>query len=285
MKYGLPNAIGMISQRALRLLTFVVIAGLAASSGFSQIEKLTADEILQKHIAAVGGSESLAKAKTRIAIGAVRKESEPEADFYIMSELDKLSAFYKFRDYDLQTIFDGVRAIIRPALSREASPITVKYEEIASSGLMFNGMSVFNLLYTKPVERKFESKGTKKVAGRPAYVLQLKQGKGTVSLYFDVETFMWVRTDFGKVHVSANIRDVAGNADRLNEMRSEGGSETTIDFYIETSDFREVDGIKLPFKFVQVVTAPILRRTAVGTLTGTIKEYRHNELIDPKMFK
>jgi hypothetical protein len=58
-----------------------------------------------------------------------------------------------------------------------------------------------------------------------------------------------------------------------------------VDFYVETSDFREVDGVKLPFKFEQVVTYPILTQKRVGTLTGTIVEYRHNVEIDPKMFK
>jgi hypothetical protein len=262
---------------------FLVIA---VSGALSQNQKLTPEEVLQKHYAAVGTVDRLSRAQTRIGIGSVNKEDEPIADFYIMSEREKVSAFYKFRDYDFQVIFDGSRSIIRPVLSREASPITVKYEEIASSGFMFNGMSVFSIIYPKlPADSEVNLKGTKKVAGRQAYVLQLKSKKGAFNLYFDTESFMWVRTDFGKVHVSANIRDVAGNTDRLNEMRSEGGSETTVDFYIETSDFREVDGIKLPFKFVQVVTAPILRRSAVGTLTGTIKEYRHNEPIDPRMFK
>jgi hypothetical protein len=61
--------------------------------------------------------------------------------------------------------------------------------------------------------------------------------------------------------------------------------ESTIDFYVETSDFKEVDGVKLPFKLEIVATKPILKQKDVGTITTTISEYRHNISIDPKMFQ
>jgi hypothetical protein len=58
-----------------------------------------------------------------------------------------------------------------------------------------------------------------------------------------------------------------------------------VDFYIETSDFREVDGLKLPFKFVQAVLYPILKQCPVGVITGIVPEHKHNIEIDPKMFR
>jgi hypothetical protein len=64
-----------------------------------------------------------------------------------------------------------------------------------------------------------------------------------------------------------------------------GEDEMTVDYYFETSDFREADGVKLPYKFEQVVTAPILRQKKAGSISGTITEYRHNVAIDPKMFQ
>lgn len=58
-----------------------------------------------------------------------------------------------------------------------------------------------------------------------------------------------------------------------------------VDFYIETSDFRTVDGVKLPFKFEQVATYPILQQRLVGTITGVVKQYIHNLNIDPNSYK
>ncbi len=261
----------------LPLLVVLIAIGVAA-----QDQKLTGDQIIEKHLAAVGGREKLAKFKTRIALGTIRKEDEPESQLVIMSETpSRLSAFYAFRDYDFHMIYDGSKALVRPVLPRNVSTITDKYQEMLGSGLMFNGISLYNLLANNPTgELKLEAKGLKKVGGKPAYVVQLKTPKGvTAKLYFDAETLMWVRTDYGSASVSRQMGTFT------NAIVNQGGSETTVDFYVETSDFREVDSVKLPFKFTQVITYPILRQSAVGTIVGTIREYRHNEAIDPKMFQ
>jgi len=263
-----------------RLLCFLCV--LSASVAAGQDQKLSANQIIEKHLEAIGGRQALAKFKSRVAIGTIKKENEPDGQMIVMSELpNRLSAFYGFRDYDFRMIYDGSKALIRPALPREVSVITDKYQEILASGLMFNGISLYNLLAAGAAgDLKVEAKGMKKVAGKPAYVIQLKPQKGSAAkLYFDADTFMWVRTDFGSASVSRQMGTFT------NGVVNQGGSETTVDFYIETSDFRDVDGVKLPFKFEQVMTSPILRQKAVGTIVGTIREYRNNELIDPKMFQ
>lgn len=268
--------------------SLALLISLSAQSIAAQDQKLTGDQIIQKHLEAVGGREALAKLKSRIALGTIRKEDEPDSQWVVMSEApNRVAAFYGFKDYgDLFLIYDGSKAIIRPVMRRNLAPIMDKYQTMLASGLMFNSVSLYNLLTSSDsAALSPEAKGTKKVAGRPAYVVQVKTGKETMKLYFDTETFMWVRTDYGKADVSATMRNVEGNTAALNQNRNQGGSETTIDFYIETSDFREVDGVKLPFKLVQVITAPILRKSSSGTITGTIREYRHNEPIDPKMFQ
>lgn len=263
----------------LLLLTILLIA-LANVHGQEE-QKLTADEIIDKHLAAVGGREALAKLKTRVAVGTVRKESDPDGRFAVMSEPNKLSVFYGFRAFDLRLVYDGTKAWVRPAMPREVANLTDKYEQMLASGLMFNSMSLYNLIASsKPGELKFEAKGMKKVDGKSAYVVQLKPAKGSVArLFFDAENFMWIRTEYGSASVSKQLGGFT------NEVVNQGGSETTVDFYIETSDFREIDGVKVPFKFVQVVTSPILRQKAVGTISGTIQEYIHNGNIDPKMFQ
>ncbi len=90
---------------------------------------------------------------------------------------------------------------------------------------------------------------------------------------------MWVRTDYGNVHISKPIGQFT------NEVVPHGEDEFSVDFYFETSDFRDVSGVKLPFKFEQVITYPIITQKRVGILSGTIVEYKHNVQIDPKMFK
>ncbi|HEX5707441.1 MAG TPA: hypothetical protein VFX96_09105 [Pyrinomonadaceae bacterium] len=268
------------------LLALSIAAACAVTSARADDEKkMTADEIIAKHLEAVGGREAIAKFKTRVAIGTVVKEDEPAARFAVMSEApNRLSVFYGFRDYDARMIYDGSRATVRPAFARQLANLTEKYEEILASGLMFNQMSLYNLLTSGATgEMKFEAKGTKKVKGRQAYVVQVKPKKGSaMRLYFDAENFMWVRTDYGKTSLSNDLSRTSAN---INDINNQAGAEQTFDFYIETSDFRDVDGVKLPFKFEQVMTAPLLRLKIVGTIVGTVSEYQHNGAIDPAMFQ
>ncbi len=266
-----------------RVAVFLFLACVFAAGVVSgQDQKLTADQIVEKHLEAVGGRATLAKFKTRVALGTIKKENEPEAQMAIMSESpNHLSVFYGFRERDWRLIYDGTKAFVRPALPRTLSNLSDKYQEMLGSGLMFNGISLYNLIdASAPGELKFESKGTKKVGGKPAYIVQLKTHKGVqIRLYFDTESFMWVRTDYGSASVSQQMGGFT------NDVVNQAGAESTVDFYIETSDFREVDGVKLPFRFEQFVTAPILNQKATGTIVGTIREYHHNEGIDPKMFQ
>ncbi len=146
---------------------------------------------------------------------------------------------------------------------------------------MFNDIALSSVLTEDKTNGvKFEAKGMKNLHGRPAYVVEVKRGKGeALRLYFDAENFMWVKTDYGRVTISKQLGAFT------NDIVSHAEDETDVDFYIETSDFRDVDGIKLPFKFEQVVTYPILQQKVVGTISGTIKSYAHNVPIEPASFQ
>jgi hypothetical protein len=265
-----------------KLLAIISLLVIFAALPVVAQEKLTGDQIIEKHLAAVGGRTALTKFKTRVAVGTIKRENEPAGQMAVMSEYpNRLSIFYGFRDFDLQMIYDGNKAFFRPNLRTDLAPLSDKYQEMLSSGLMLNSISLHNLITNSaPGELKFESKGMKKVGGQPSYGVQIKTRSGTqMKLYFDADSFMWVRTEYGSTSVARQMGSFT------NDVVNQGGTETTFDFYVETSDFREVDGVKLPFRFVQVLTAPFIAQKATGTVVGEIKEYKHNEPIDPKMFR
>jgi hypothetical protein len=249
----------------------------------ADVQVLTGPEIINKHLEAIGGKQALAKFKSRVAIGTVKKENEPGVKIAIVSESpNRVSAVYVFERYDWQLTYDGKKSFIRGILfPRDFSPMQDKYQEMLASGLMFNSISLYNALIDgESSGAKFEAKGTKKIKNRLAYVVEMKRAKAaTARLYFDAENFMWLRTEYGKASMSKSTQPFT------NEVVSHADDEMTVDFYFDTSDFREVDGVKLPFKFEQVVTYPILMQKKAGTISGVISEYRHNVLIDPKMFQ
>lgn len=269
-------------KRILATLFALALCAIATGVAFSDDEQtLSADEIISRHLSAIGGKDALVKLRTRVAIGSVKKENEPEAKMAIMSEApDRVSAVYVFRNYDWQLSYDGKGSVFRPAFIRSTSAIETRFREILASGLMFNNISLYNALVNAGEARlEFRAKGTKQVRGREAYVVEARGGKGVMQLYFDTATFMWVRTDFGSLTLEKDMGSLS------NEFIKHADDQIKIDFYFDTWDFREVDGVKLPFKFEQTATFPILRQTVAGSIKGTIAEYRHNIDIDPKMFK
>jgi hypothetical protein len=262
---------------------FSLLTVLALSAGVSAADdkdKLSGAEIIKKHTAAVGGTAALSKIKSRVAIGTAKKDNDAAIPVAVMSEPNRLSAVYQFEGYNWYLIYDGSKSSVRPVLGRAAAPIMHKYEDMLTTGTLFNDVSLYNVLNRGESDQlKFEAKGMKKVKGRQTYVVDMRPDKGqTLRLYFDAENFMWLRTDYGSVHITKDLGAFSNDVTTKDE-------ETTFDFYLETSDFKEVDGVKLPFKFEIVATAPILKQKSVGTIVTTINEYRHNISIDPKMFQ
>lgn len=268
-------------MKRLRPLFSLLIALALASAALAadDKDKLSAADIINKHLAAVGGKEALKKFKSRVAIGTARKDSDTAAPMAVMSEApNRVSAIYQFEGFNWQLLYDGSKATVRPVLTRANAPVLEKYEEMLATGTLFNGMSLYNVLTEDDSNIKFEAKGTKKLKGRPAYAVEMRRGKDRAVLYFDAENFMWVRTEYGSVRLT---KEMTGFTNAIESK----DQETTYDFYVETSDFKEMDGVKLPYKFEIVATAPILKQKSVGTIIATIKEYRHNVQIDPKMFQ
>ncbi|HKA19388.1 MAG TPA: hypothetical protein VKN18_13950 [Blastocatellia bacterium] len=268
-------------KQSTALLSMISLVAVTVNVFAEDKQAITGTEIIAKHIAAVGGAEAIAKFKSRVAVGTVKKENEPDANMAIVSEApNRVSAVYVFRNYNWQLTYDGSKTIFRPQVSKDASVVEDKQREMLATGAMFNSISLYSVLIQPGSDVKFDAKGTKKVKGRPAYVVEAKvANKPSVLLYFDAESFMWVRTDYGRVRFTKSIGTFSNN------VVQHGEDETEVEFYFETSDFREVDGVKLPFRFEQVVASPIIRQKRVGTIIGTISEYKHNVPIDPKMFQ
>jgi zinc protease len=121
---------------------------------------------------------------------------------------------------------------------------------------MRNGSFPNPLLNYKQAGATVELSGKEKVGEREAYVLVFKPKTGPVSRsYIDAESYLPI-----KQVVKINVPQVGGEVEQTTEL----------------SNFKEVDGIKVPFQ--------IRTTSAIQTVIVNVTQIEHNTQIDQTLF-
>lgn len=243
------------------LLSFLVAPAL---TGVASAQ--TADQIIEKHLAALGGREALGKLTSRRSTGTITITT-PNGNLLGPCEIDA-KAPNKSRAYmqlDASALgipdklvveqkFDGVVGWSLNSLQGDA--------EITGSRLQNLGNNVFPspLLNYKTAGTTVELLPKQQIGGKDALVIRATPKAGSaVVLFFDAETYLLVRT-----------------VTTFNDAQMGGEVEQTA----ELSDYRVVDGVKVPFHIVNSSATP------TGTQTGTITltKVEHNVTLDDALF-
>jgi len=213
------------------MIAAVVVAGwsLVSPAGASA---QTADEVVEKHLAAVGGRAALAKitnqaASGMVSIGAngvelngtveVWRKTPNKSHSRLTLDLTAMGGTSMVVDQ----ICDGKTAVSKNSIQGD--------REITGDQLqgMLNAEFPSPLLAYKESGAKIELAGTEKVGPRSAHVLTYTPKTGpSTRLYFDTETFLILKS-VAKV----NMPEAGGEIEQVTE----------------TSDYREVAGVKAPF--------------------------------------
>jgi hypothetical protein len=238
-----------------RLATVVVVL---AWSQFAAAQ--TADEIIDKSITAMGGRAAMEKIKTRQLTGAltlgtpagdiagtiqVQNAAPNKTRTLIKADLSSLGA----GPLEIDQRFDGTTGYVLDSLQGDR-PITGNQLDN-----MKNGGFPHPFLNYKAIGTSVSLAGKEKAGDRDAYVLVFEPTAGSpVRTYIDAETYLPVMT-----RIKANIPQV-------------GELEQTS----HTTDYREVDGVKIPFK-IEV-------SSAVQSFTIVVNKCEHNVPLDDKLF-
>jgi outer membrane lipoprotein-sorting protein len=220
----------------------------------------TADEIVEKHLAAIGGRAALSKLTSRTMAGTITIAT-PAGEFSGPIEIMN-QAPNKVRtliNLDLTGVgagkitidqrFDGVTGYAIDTLQGNRDITGDQLEG------MRNGSFPTPFLNYKQNGVGIELTGKEKVGDREAYVLVVKPKTGPSSKnYIDATSFLMIRQI-----VTADIPPV-------------GALEQTTDF----SDEKEVDGIKIAHKIVS--------SSKVQNFTVTISKVEHNGALDQTLF-
>lgn len=238
------------------LIATAVLLILGTSSGWAQ----TADEIVEKHLAAMGGREALQRIRTRVSTGTVTVETAVgpiagtveafakapnKSRSLVTLDLSSLGAGTFINDQR----FNGTTGYIIDTLNGN--------RDITGSQLAAMRNSGFPTVWLDYRARGLTIMlaGQETLAGRAAYVLEVTPKIGPrARAWVDAETLMLVKTS---VPLDATP---AGPVEQITEY----------------GDFRTIDGVKVPFSVKSI--------SGGQTVTAVLTDVKHNVEVDDASF-
>lgn len=234
---------------------------LALFPGAALAQTLTADQVVDKHIVALGGREALSKITSRKATGTMTI-STPGGDLTGPVEMtakmpNKMRASIRM---DLAALgatgemlidqgFDGTSGWMSNSMQGD-TPMTGDQLEGAR-----NAYFPTPLLNYKDHGVTVALEPNQKVNDRDAYVLLVTSKSGPATrMFFDAESFLIVRT------VSKQVSPQAGEVEQVSEA----------------TDYRTVDGVKIAFTIYQ--------STAGQNVTMKFSKIENNVAVDDAVF-
>lgn len=244
---------GMNKTATLAAALLLVCAPLASAQ--------TADEVVEKSIAAMGGRAALAKLHSRTTNGTIALQTpggEISGSIEVYNKAPNKSRSvikvdltqFGAGNVAIDQRFDGTIGYVMDPLQGNRDVTGNQLDNLKNSSFPSPFLDYKERGVTATLMPK------QQVLGKETIVLQLTPKTGSaIKNYIDAETYMLVRSV------------VTVNVPQLNQ-----DVESTVDF----SDFRAVDGVELPF-----VTK---LSSAVQNYTVTVSKVEHNTDIDDKTF-
>ena len=279
----------MKDSRICRLmaLAFVLLCGLQGANG----QKLKTEEIIAKHLQAIGGAETLQSVTTRLVTGtAVATFKEPGTGqvggrVVLASEGPKnmvAMVFDNATNYPHEKVgFDGKdvsTSYASPGARSTLGDFLWTYKAVVKQGVFGGSLSqAWPLLDITKTKVKVESGGTKKIDDRQMYQLKFYPS-GTdvrVTILLDAETFQHVRTEY--------YRSVVAQMGRTPE-NSANESESRYKVVEDFSDFKKEGGLTLPHSYKISIEITSRQGDFRADWTMALSEFQFNQRIDPTSF-
>ena len=282
----------------LAVILLVLVAFSSATAAPAVADKMKPEDVIAKHIAAIGTPEALAAAKSRVIQGEAKAVSRSSAvrDIAGVAQLasdgDKVvfAMIFNSTGYPYEkAAFDGSRvtvALWETTGKRSAlGDFFVAQESLFKQGLVGGTLSsAWPLLDMASHNAKLSYSGTKKVNNRPAHELKY-QAKGTdlkISLFFDAETFQHVRTEYA---YSVSARMGARPQSSVQGPTTDTGSMSMNRYKLveEFSDYKAENGLTLPHAYKLHLTVDTTQSLLLEWLVD-FKQFAFNQQIDATAF-
>lgn len=242
---------------SFRILAAAVLLTLCGTPAVAQ----TADEIVEKHLAALGGREALGRIRSRVATGTIAltlpvaelkgtvesfAKAPNKSRTLVKLDLSGLGGGEVVNDQR----FDGSSGFVLDSFNGD--------REVTGAQLDVLRNASFPTSWLDYRERglSISVTGTESLGGRQTFVLETTPQTGPrVRTWVDADTYMILKTS-----VTVPVPELGGDTEQITEF----------------SDFKHVDGVIVPFAVKSI--------NSVQTAAATLTSVTHNVDIDDASF-
>lgn len=274
-----------------RMVVMSLLLACLSAATEAQTQKLKAEEIIAKHLEAIGGAETLQSISTRVSQGTVVVTfKEPGTGqlggrVVLASEGPKnmmAMAFDNATNYPHERIaYDGKDVsggYVHPGSRSSLGDFLLTHQAILKQGIWGGELSQAWMLLNPNRKVKVEAGGMKKIGDRQAYQLKCYPSGSDlkISMYFDAETFHHIRTEYER----SVIAQMGGTPET-----SANQSETRYKLIEEFSDFKKEGGLTLPHAYKINLEITSGRAGAVKAQWELVlSEFKFNQHLEPGSF-
>ncbi len=278
-----------ISERRAVAFTFMLVFAVLSSVGVYAQEKLKAEDVIAKHLEAIG--PAAARNKSRIIQGTATAtfrlggSGTAQGGAVIASQDVKslISVVLGSMDYPYERVgFDGkvvTTGELQPGIRSKLGVFFMRHEMPIREGLLGGVLSsAWPLLDMSTRSAKLKYNGTKKLGDRKLHVLTYdskNSGGLKTAMFFDAETFQHVRTEYEK-------RQVQLMANQPSVTQQQGDSVTKL--VEEFSDFKTEGGLLLPHSYKIQLSVETLNQRVLQDWVFSLATFNFNQKIDDSEF-
>ncbi len=243
----------------MKLLKFATFSLVLLAFAFCPVnlfaQKMSAEDILAKHLDSIGSAKNREAVKTRIIISDAeflqQKQNPVKGKFMVASSTD--GAVFGINldaaNYRLDTFsYDGKKVrvgYIQPGVRSFLGAFMLSYDTVLKEGLIGGTLSSsWALLNVEGRKAQVTYAGTEKIDGNETYALEFIPKGGsdiTIKMFFDAKNFRHVRTLYSRV-IGARIGSGGVNS-------SASQVETRYKLVENFSDFKKFGELTLPSSY------------------------------------
>lgn len=271
-----------------RFLTASLTMTLFLTLNVSAVDKITPEEIVAKHLQAIGSADARSAITSRLAFGICSAVFHGRSEgvvskgrILLASTKDRnlIGMAFDSPNYPSEKAgYDGKRltvGYVRPGIRSTLGSFLLSYDVIFKQGLLGGTLSSsWPLLNVSEKEVKLEYTGTEKIGDRRAHKIRYLPRKGSdlqITLFFDTETFQHVRTQYDRV-IGARI---GGGVDSSASQR-----ETRYKMVEDFSDYKREGKLVLPHTYGLELEIQNSNGTTSTKWTSNLNQFSFNQPIE-----